>query len=295
MPTVFVKLERHSGWGKNLYAKLESQSFTGSLKGRMVGTALDHLEEAESIKKGMTIVEASSGNMGIALAEAGPPRGYKIRIYGWNTTPKEKQDRINQHKGAKFVPIKVEKDREADIKTAIKYAKNRDFAFHFNQFENRFQIEAYENTLGKELHSQLAAKRLTIDVLVAGVGSGASIIGVGNYLRKLNPRLKIYAVVPNRVDTKISGLHPVHLRPPFPIWVNRPENFEKSIVHVEDEDALREAIDLKRIDNIPAGPSSGAVLAAAKSLYARGNYLLLFADGKDKYTETFEEFEATHQ
>jgi len=230
---------------KNLFLKLESENPTGSLKDRMVGRTLDLMAEEGKLTDVHTIVEASSGNTGSALAYEGGRRGYKVIICIASHISEQKKKKIRSY-GAEVKEFDVTKNTEAEIEGAAQLGKEKG-TFFFNQFSNPYHVQAYKKSLASEILQQLESQRVKINYLLGGVGTGASLIAVGSVLKQEhNSKLDIYAVSPQVYPTKIEGLHPGHLRGDFPIWKMRPNRFEKSRLFIEDDQALRGCEILKK-------------------------------------------------
>ena len=289
-PLVEINLDPKSY--KRAFAKLESYNPTGSLKDRMAGHTLDLLLEDKAISENTTIVEASSGNTGIALAYACAKRSLKAIICVADHISTEKKNRIREYK-AELREFDVSNNTEAEIEAAASIGKRDGFHF-FNQFENPHHLDAYKKTLAAEILQQLSSKEITIDFLVAGIGSGASLRAVGETLReKHNTELKIVGISPETYPTKIEGLHPGHIRGDFKIWQERPEGFESDRLFLSDDQAIEGAIDLRNKHNLDVGPCSGAQYhAVLNMLDTKGNYLLLFSDNGDRYKSMYDMYQS---
>ena len=283
--TRLLELETYGTQERRIFAKIEGDNPTGSTKERFVGYRIKELERSGELEKGTTIVEASSGNTGIALAKVGQELGYRVIICVADSIAEEKKKRIRNY-GAELREFDNSEDPNAEINAAIELGKEY---FFFNQIETPHNPESYYHTLGKEVVEQL--RGTTIDHFVAGVGTGGSLIGLARRLREdHNPQLKIFAAGALVHPTKIEGLHPGHIRGDFRIWKERPYNFEEDYILIPDEEAIKHAIELQRTENLSVGPSSGAVLATALRLNLKGNTLLLFADSGDRYQELYHSF-----
>ena len=288
--TSILELSQYTTLGSKYIAKLEGENPTGSLKDRMVPYTLRSYEKAGLIHPGDAIVEASSGNTGIALAFWGLQFGYQIIICVDSRVCIFKKNKIKEL-GAELIECDCTQDSEACIKAASKIGKSSK-AFWFNQFDNPFHVHAYYETLGNEVVQQLNTLSIRIDYLIAGLGSGGSILGLGYKLRQQhNAALKVFAVSPLQNPTLIEGLHPGHIRGDFPIWTERDSNFESERIFVSDDKALKQAIDLASKGSISVGPCSGAVMyTALNEIFLQGNYLLLFSDRGDRYQELYQNF-----
>ncbi|MCB0317717.1 MAG: pyridoxal-phosphate dependent enzyme [Bdellovibrionales bacterium] len=283
MSTSLIEIVLFENNNKRFFAKLENENKTGSFKDRLINYTLDRLLEHQTINSETTIVEASSGNTGIAIAQACKDRNLKAVICMANHISLEKKQRIVSL-GAELKEFDVSENKQAEIEAAIELGKKEKF-FHFDQFANQEHINAYKQTLAKEVIEQLQDKNLRIDFLVAGIGSGASLRGLGEELKeRYNPNLEIIGISPTVYPTKIEGINPSKIKGDFPIWENRLKNFETDRLFIADDDAINGAKELKKEHNIFVGPCSGAVYFAALNLLVKpGNYLLLFSDSGDRY------------
>ena len=276
-----LELTQFMGRNRRFFAKLGGDNTTGSLKDWMVEGVIRKSEESGKLRKGMTIVEASSGNTGISLAKVGRDFGYKVVVCVSSAISPEKRKLMHLH-GAEVLEYDTS-GKDVQIDSARQLGSQPGY-FHLNQFSNPFHAQAYYDTLGAETIEQLDKSGVTIDVLVAGVGTGASIIGLGRRLRENhNERLKIYGVGPEADVTVMEGLHPGHTRSDFEIWANRPSGFETGFIRISDGAAIDYARKLN-LFGYSAGVSSGALLTASLNhIDDRGNYLMLFGDNSSRY------------
>jgi cysteine synthase len=288
--TSIKELSIHTSSCCRYFAKIEGENPTGSLKDRMIVYTLKAYERVGVIRPGNTIVEASSGNTGIALAYFGIKLGYQITIFVDARISDFKKNQIRQL-GATLLEIDCTRNPEANIELAQEISTGKN-TFWFNQFGNPFHVQAYYETLGKETLEQLKFLSVRIDYLVAGLGSGGSILGLGHKLREThNSEIKIFAVSPSQSPTSIEGLHPGHIRGDFPLWKLRESGFEEGRIFINDRDAITEAINLEKNESLSVGPCSGAVLyAALKKISLPGNYLLLFSDSGNRYRKLYQDF-----
>ena len=288
--TSIKELSTYNSSAHKFLAKLEGENPTGSLKDRMIVYTLKAYERTGMIRPGDSIVEASSGNTGIALAYYCAQLGYKVIICVDTRISSFKKNRIKQL-GAKLVECECTKNPEANIELARELGTQEN-TFWFNQFSNPFHVQAHYHTLGQETAKQLEFLSIKINYLVAGLGSGGSILGLGHKLREIhNKEIKIFAVSPSQNPTLIEGLHPGHIRGDFPLWKLRESGFEEGRIFIDDQDAIMEAINLEKRESLSVGPCSGAVLHAALSkLTLPGNYLLLFSDNGNRYSELYQSF-----
>lgn len=269
---------------RRVYLKEEYALPSGSLKYRCVDTVLRELISEKKLHVGDTVVEASSGNAGAALAFCSRELGLKCHIFVSENVPAKKIEKI-EFLGAKVSRIDCSKIPGNEIATARSYAFENGY-YYFNQFENLRCASAYQSTLGEELVAQLSALQVTPTHYVGGIGTGSSILGIGAALREsFGASVKIIGVVPNSSPTLIGGLHPGHLRPEgwFLPWHNRPEHFEDELKYVSDADAFKFAHNLKEKTGYLVGPATGACLYVINSIVPRGNVVLLGCDSGESY------------
>ena len=261
------------------FAKLEGGNPTGSLKDRIVRAMLLEAERDGRLKPGDTVVEASTGNTGIALAMIGRALRYDVRI----VTPENvfpEIPRALQVYGAavEWVPA------EAGVRRAIEVAKERaaqEGWLLLDQFGNPANVQAHYDTTGPEILADLPQ----VDVFIAGLGTGGTLMGVGRRLKEANPQAQIIAVEPHP-GTQLQGLKSLAdgFVPPI-----LDLNLLDGKILVRSHHAFRATAELMRRESIFAGISSGAVLHAALKVAQRldsGNVVLLFADSGWKYLGT---------
>jgi cystathionine beta-synthase len=271
--TPLVRLKRMAdadGIEARVLAKLESFNPGGSTKDRIAVAMVDAAEKEGKLKPGDTIVEPTSGNTGIGLAQVAALRGYKLVCVMNDKQSKEKQDLLKAY-GAEVIicPTDVpHDDPQSYTSTAKRIAEERG-AFHPNQYHNITNREAHYRMTGPELWRQTAG---CIDVFVAGMGTCGTITGIARYLKEQNPRVKVIGV-----DTTGSILKSVFRTgkacetKPYKIegigidYI--PANLDwkviDDVVTVEDKDAFLTARRLLKEEAIFAGGSSGAAVYAA--------------------------------
>ena len=263
----------------HFFAKLEGWNPTGSLKDRIVRAMLLEAEQDGRLKPGDTVVEASTGNTGIALAMIGRALRYDVHI----VTPENvfpEIPRTLQVYGAavEWVPA------EAGVRRAIEVAKERaaqEGWLLLDQFGNPANVQAHYDTTGPEILADLPQ----VDVFVAGLGTGGTLMGVGRRLKEANPKAQIIAVEPHP-GTQLQGLK--SLADGFVPSILDLDLLDGKIL-VSSHHAFRATAELMRRESIFAGISSGAVLHAALKVAQRldhGNVVLLFADSGWKYLGT---------
>ena len=256
------------GTGVSLYGKLEAFNPGGSVKDR-IGVAMIEAAEAEGqIAPGeTTIVEATSGNTGIALAFVCAAKGYELVLTLPQGMSRERESLLALY-GARVQITESMGGMEEAVQAARELATRED-VFLPDQFSNPANPEAHRRTTGPEIAAALDGE---VDVLVAGVGTGGTITGAGEYLRSVNPDLRVVAVEPARsavLAGKAPGPHRIQgigagFVPPI---LNR--ELLDEVMAVSDEDAIRTAWECARREGILAGISSGAALWAALQLAGR--------------------------
>ena len=183
---------------KNVYAKLEGVNPSGSIKDRVALEIINAAEKEGKLKKGYTIIEASSGNTGIALSMVASAKGYKIIIVMPENMSVERKQMM-QAFGAKLVLTSKSGSLKEAIEKAEQLGKNPK-TFVARQFSNPNNIKAQEKT-GKEIQEQIGP----VDALVAGVGTGGTLVGISKIMKKINPKLKVIAVEPEEAAVMFGG------------------------------------------------------------------------------------------
>jgi len=262
-----------------IYAKFEGWNPTGSVKDRIVRRILAVAREEGRIAPGDTVIEASTGNTGIALAMVGRALGYNVRV----VMPQNAYPAIAPAISVYGAPIEWV-TAEQGIRGAIEVARTRATEqgwFFLNQFADPQNATAHYETTGREILEDL----LRVDVLVAGVGTGGTLMGAGRRLREANPNTKLIAAEP----------HPGHLVQGLKSLADGfiPPMLDLDLLDgkilVRSSQAFRATAELMKRDGIFAGVSSGAVLYAALTYIQRleqANVVLIFADNGWKYLDT---------
>jgi len=284
----------YKGRLRKLYVKCEHYNLTGSIKDRMALYILEKAYELDLIKKGDIIVEATSGNTGIAFSAIGKALGHEVKIIMPDWLSKERIE-IIKSMGAEVILISKEQGGFlGSIELSEKMAAAADHIFLPRQFENCYNAEAHEKTTGKEIWLQLQAIDLTPDAFVAGVGTGGTIMGVGKYLRSRNPSIKIHPLEPAESPTLSTG-HKVGSHRIQGIS----DEFIPAIVHLDELDEVVQASDSDSIMmaqkiakqlGLAVGISSGANLIGAintqSKLGADAVVVTVFSDSNKKYLST---------
>ena len=265
--------------GVRLFAKLEGWNPTGSLKDRIVRAMLVEAERDGRLRPGGTVVEASTGNTGISLAMIGRALGYDVRIVmPENVFPEIPRTLLVYGAAVEWVPA------EQGVRRAIEVARERadtEGWFLLDQFANPANVRAHYETTGPEILAEVPQ----VDVFVAGLGTGGTLMGAGQRLKEANPRAQVIAVEPHP-GNQLQGLK--SLADGFIPPILDLDLLDGKIL-VRSRHAFRAAAELMRREAIFAGVSSGAVLHAALKVAQRlqeGNVVLLFADSGWKYMGT---------
>jgi len=287
--TPLIKIKyKYNGKENYIYTKLESYNITGSIKDRVAYYIIKKAYDEGNLKKGMEIVEATSGNTGIALAAMGAYFGNPVHIFMPNWVSKERLNLMKMY-NAKVTLISKE---EGGFKRAIEEAKEYSIkhnAFLTNQFENEDNVLAHFETTGEEIVQKLGND---IGGFVSGIGTGGTLIGVAKRLKKANKNVKIYALEPNIMpllsQNKILGDHKIEgIGDDFIPKIVEGEKIDE-IILVNDDDAINMARKLALNLGIGVGISSGANMIA--SVIAKeeneGNIVTVFPDDNKKYLST---------
>jgi len=287
--TPLIKIKyKYNGKERYIYTKLESYNITGSIKDRVAYYIIKKAYEKGTLKKGMEIVEATSGNTGIALSAMGAYFGNPVHIFMPDWVSKERLNLMKMY-NAKVTLISKE---EGGFKRAIKEAKEYSIkhnAFLTNQFENEDNVLAHFETTGEEIVQKLGND---IGGFVSGIGTGGTLIGVAKRLRKENENVKIYALEPNIMpllsQNKILGDHKIEgIGDDFIPKIVEGQKIDE-IILVNDDDAINMARKLALNLGIGVGISSGANMIA--SVIAKeenkGNIVTVFPDDNKKYLST---------
>ena len=204
--TPLLEIEfKYNNRHRKIYAKYESLNMTGSIKDRMAFHILKNSYEKGFIKEGDIIAEATSGNTGISFSAIGRALGHSVTIFMPDWMSRERVDLI-QSFGAKIIPVTKEQDGFlGSIKLADEMADEIENIFLPHQFSNTANIAAHYETTGPEIWWQLNFKGLKPDAFVAGIGTGGTIMGTGQYLKKMNPDIRIHPMEPAESPTLTTG------------------------------------------------------------------------------------------
>lgn len=276
-------------------AKLEYLNPAGSVKDRVAREMIHDAEACGKLKSGSVIIEPTSGNTGIGLAAVAAARGYRIIIVMPDTMSVERRQIMKAY-GAELVLSDGTKGMAGAIAKAEELAKEIPDSFIAGQFVNPANPEAHRKTTGPEIYEDTDGN---VDIFVAGAGTGGTITGVGEYLKKKNPKIRIVAVEPATsavLSTGKAGPHKLQgIGAGFVPEVLNTEIYDE-IIPVKDEDAFAMGRFLGKKEGFLVGISSGAAAFAAIELAKRPenagkNIVVLLPDTGDRYlsTELFSE------
>ena len=252
--------------GAEIVAKLESSNPGNSVKDRIGVAMIDAAEKSGELKPGGTIVEATSGNTGIALAMVGTSRGYKVVLTMPESMSKERRALLRAF-GAELVLT----DKAAGMKGAVAKAEEvaAEGAVLVRQFENKANAEIHKATTGPEILADTDSK---VDIFVAGIGTGGTISGAGAALREALPEVKIVAVEPSASPLLTEGTAGPHaiqgLGANFVPGILNTEIYDE-VVDIDNEVAIERAREVAKEEGLLVGISSGAALAAAEQVASR--------------------------
>ena len=271
--------------GEKLYAKLETSNATGSIKDRLALYTLNRAEKEGKIKDGYTIVEASSGNTGIAFAMLGSIRNYKVKIIMPFNMSEERKQLMSLY-GAEIIEVGHNAFQEAiEMRDAL-VRQNKDF-WSPNQFSNPYNIECHEMTTAKEIIKQLfIEERKNISALICGAGTGGTIMGVRRALIRLDRTMSTVLVAPAE-DAKTHGIQGINDGADF--LVDRSLIDEE--IKISTHDATERAKRLARENGLFVGISAGAnVLGAERWLEKNdinGAAVTFLCDRGERYMSLF--------
>lgn len=273
-----------------ILAKLEYLNPAGSVKDRVARAMIEDAEEKGILKEGATIIEPTSGNTGIGLAAVAAAKGYRTILTLPETMSVERRTLLKAY-GAELVLTEGARGMKGAIEKAEELLNEIEGAVILGQFDNPANPAAHRATTGPEIWEQTDGK---VDIFVAGVGTGGTITGVGEYLKQKNPNIKIVAVEPATspvLSKGTSGAHKIQgIGAGFVPKVLNTQVYDE-IITIENEDAFAEGKAFAVSEGILVGISSGAALKAASILAQRPEnkgktIVALLPDSGDRYLST---------
>ena len=290
-PLVELKhIEKKYNLEATILAKLEYFNPAGSVKDRIAKEMIEDAEKKGLLKEGSTIIEPTSGNTGIGLAAIAAAKGYTLIIVLPETMSVERRNIIKAY-GAEIVLTEGSKGMPGAIAKAKELAEEIENSFIAGQFVNPANPEAHRKTTGPEIWNDTDGK---VDAFVAGVGTGGTVTGVGEYLKEKNPDIKIYAVEPASspvLSEGKSGAHKIQgIGAGFVPDVLNTKIYDE-VIKVENEDAFALGKEIAKTEGVQVGISSGAALFAAiewaKKPENKGKTIVaLLPDSGDRYYST---------
>ena len=282
--------EKLLGTGAKIYAKLEYLNPAGSVKDRAAKSMIDDAEKKGLLKEGSVIIEPTSGNTGIGIAMIAAARGYEAIIVMPSNMSRERILLMRSY-GAQVELTDASLGMQGAIDRAEALAREIPNSFIPSQFTNRANAEAHLLTTGPEIYNDTDGK---VDIFVAGVGTGGTITGVGEYLKSKNPGVKIIAVEPSDSPVLSGGKAGAHglagIGAGFVPEVLNTRIYDE-IITVSTDEAYAAVHMLAECDGVRVGISSGAAMHAAVQVATRlenkdKNIVVLFPDTQDRYLST---------
>ena len=283
-------IEKKFGLKARVLAKLEYFNPAGSVKDRIAKAMIDDAEAKGLLKEGSVIIEPTSGNTGIGLASVAAARGYRIIIVMPETMSVERRQLMKAY-GAELVLTEGAKGMKGAIAKADELAKEIPNSFVPGQFVNPANPKAHFETTGPEIWADTDGK---VDCFVAGVGTGGTVTGVGQYLKSRNPAVKVVAVEPKSsavLSTGVAGSHKIQgIGAGFVPDVLDTKVYDE-IIPVDNDDAFKLGKEVGHSEGVLVGISSGAALWAAIELAKRPEnegqtIVALLPDTGDRYLST---------
>ncbi len=285
--TPMIDLNKTTGF--HIFAKAEFLNPGGSIKDRIAKNMIEDAEKRGVLKKGMTIIEPTSGNTGIGLALCGVRMGYRVIIVMPENMSEERK-KIIRALGAGLILTPPEESIGGAVKKAEELAASSDEYFVPQQFVNPSNPEMHYKTTAQEIYAQMDGK---VDIFVSGIGSGGTLQGISKFLKEKNPNLKVVAVEPKNVSALLGdepGLHQIQGIGDGFVPEILDVDMITDIVTVTDDNAIETARELAKVQGLLVGTSSGANVWAAKKMAGKyGNdkvIVTVLADRVERYFST---------
>jgi cysteine synthase B len=268
--------------GVRIFAKLEGANPGGSVKDRPALYMIKKAEESGELTRDKTIIEPTSGNMGIALAMIGAAKGYRVKLFMPECVSTERQ-LVLQAFGAEVILTPARESVDGAIKRAHQaFSEKPETSFMPNQFDNENNVLAHYETTGPEIFAQTDGQ---VDVFIAGMGTTGTLMGTGKYLKEKKPGIRIVGVEPTEGHT-IQGLK--NMKESAVPKIYHADVFDEKIV-IEDGEAFETSRRLAVREGLLVGMSSGAAIAGALRVAAnmkQGTIVSILPDRGDRYLST---------
>lgn len=294
--TPLVRLGRTAPQDVDLLAKVEYFNPAGSVKDRIGRQIIEAAEASGELKPGGTIVEGTSGNTGIALAMVGASKGYKVVLCMPSSMSKERRAIVRAY-GAELILTEPALGMKGAVAAAEAYVAEHPGSILARQFENLANVEAHMQTTAEEIWRDTDGN---VDIVVAGIGTGGTVTGVGKVLKERNPNVQIVAVEP--VDSPLltkgtAGPHIIQGLGANFVPAILDQSVIDEVIDVEGEASLAASRAVAAEEGLLVGISSGAALVAAKEVASRPEnkgktIVVVLPDGGERYlsTKLFEEY-----
>lgn len=269
---------------KNVYVKLEKYNPGGSIKDRIALSMIEGAERRGELKEGSVLVEATSGNTGIGLAMAGNLKSYKVIIIMPETMSMERRQLVKAF-GAELILTEGSKGMNGSIEKLEELLKENDNYINLGQFENEDNPNVHYETTGPEIYKEVP----DVNVVIAGIGSGGTISGVGKFLKEKDESVKVIGIEPSKsplITQSKAGPHKIQGIGANFVPKNYDENIVDKVITVSDEDAFEVVRLLANKLGILVGISSGANVFGAIEIskkYPDKKIVTVAPDGVDKY------------
>lgn len=269
---------------ENVFVKLEKYNPGGSIKDRIALSMIEGAEKKGILKEGSVLVEATSGNTGIGLAMAGNLKGYKVIIIMPETMSIERRQLVKAF-GAELILTEGVKGMNGSIEKLNELLKENSNYINLGQFENEDNPKVHYETTGPEIYKEVP----DVDVVVAGIGSGGTISGIGKFLKEKNKNVEVIGIEPKSsplITQKKAGPHKIQGIGANFVPKNYDENVVDKVITVSDEDSFEMVRVLANKLGILVGISSGANIFAALEIakkYPDKKIVTVAPDGIDKY------------